>query len=328
MENLLEEIQQEILKDVPLSKILKKAKVLAYKLDSPEFKQWVELELNGYSGGDKVPQYRKLTGVPKGQFANAFRSISSLTIPMMNLPEWMRDWNEITFAMGVAQLEELMAAERSRLNKTDSKGLSTPWPGELLPFLSNTIVEGYSCFGAWTDMPLGAPARVLDAIRTKLQTFVLELEDRYPDLTIPGFKKPARPAREAIGAMATYIFHEGASMTNFNQQGQRVHTQYNAGRDINFSSVASRDDLVGALEQFKTQIEAAAKQGELPDEQATDAGYQVTKAIQQAKKPDADKQSILSHLGNVKTILEGVAAGAALLPVLQQAIESVSKLFS
>jgi hypothetical protein len=46
--SLFDEIQLEILSPASLSAVLRKAKVLAYRLKNQEFKNWIEHELNGY----------------------------------------------------------------------------------------------------------------------------------------------------------------------------------------------------------------------------------------------------------------------------------------
>jgi hypothetical protein len=121
-------------------------------------------------------------------------------------------------------------------------------------------------------------------------------------------------------------------MANFDMRGQRVTNQYNAGQDINFGAVQTPDDLVTVLERLNAQFIHAKDAGILSEEAATDAQYQVTKAAQQAKKPDPDKKSILDHLNNAKGIIENLVGGAAavggLVTSVAAAIQVVQKIFS
>jgi hypothetical protein len=117
-------------------------------------------------------------------------------------------------------------------------------------------------------------------------------------------------------------------MATFDQHGQQVNTQYNAGRDINFGSVNTATDLISELEKLKNQFAQAQTEGVLPEETATDAEYQVTKAIQQAKKPDPDKKTLLDHLTTTKALIENVAAASGLVTALVGAIQVVQKIFS
>lgn len=118
-------------------------------------------------------------------------------------------------------------------------------------------------------------------------------------------------------------------MAQFDMRGQKVTgNQYVAGRDMNFGAAQSQADLIGELEKLKGEFAKAAEQGILPEEAATDAQYQVTKAVQQAKKPDADKKTIVDHLTTAKTLIEGVTAAGGLVTALTTAIQVVQKLFS
>ena len=116
-------------------------------------------------------------------------------------------------------------------------------------------------------------------------------------------------------------------MAQFDMRGQRVTNQYNAGRDMNFGAVQTPGDLITVLEQLNEQFIQARESGVLSEETATDAQYQVTKAAQQAKKPDPDKKTIVDHLTTAKTLIEGVTAASGLVSALVSAIHVVQPLF-
>jgi hypothetical protein len=117
-------------------------------------------------------------------------------------------------------------------------------------------------------------------------------------------------------------------MTVFDQRGQHVTYQYNAAGDINFGAVQNRMEVVAQLEKLQAELSRAVEAGVFDDEEiATDAEYQVKKAVQQAKKPEPDKKSILEHLGEAKALIEGVTAAAGLVGGLAQAAALVQQLF-
>jgi hypothetical protein len=116
-------------------------------------------------------------------------------------------------------------------------------------------------------------------------------------------------------------------VANFDMRGQRVTNQYNAGRDINFGAIQTPEDLITAFEQLNEQFTQAKNAGVLNEETATDVQYQITKAAQQAKKPDPDKKTIMDHLTTAKMLIEGVAAASGLVTALAAAIQIVQKLF-
>ncbi|MFL5658926.1 MAG: hypothetical protein ACJ8CB_32675 [Ktedonobacteraceae bacterium] len=117
-------------------------------------------------------------------------------------------------------------------------------------------------------------------------------------------------------------------MAQFDMRGQRVTNQYNAGRDINFGAIQTPEDLITAFEKLNEQFMQAKEADVLSEETATDAQYQITKAAQQAKKPDPDKKTILDHLNSAKSLIEGITAASGLVTALVGAIGVVQKLFS
>ena len=63
MNSLIIELQRDAMnQDVHIFYLLRKALVAAKKLRLQEFENWIELELNGYSGQINIPKYRLVTG--------------------------------------------------------------------------------------------------------------------------------------------------------------------------------------------------------------------------------------------------------------------------
>jgi hypothetical protein len=60
---------------------------------------------------------------------------------------------------------------------------------------------------------------------------------------------------------------------------------------------------------------------------ATDAEYQLSKAINQAKKPAANQKMILENINGAKTVIESVAAAGGLVTGLLTAAEHLHKVF-
>jgi hypothetical protein len=108
---------------------------------------------------------------------------------------------------------------------------------------------------------------------------------------------------------------------------QRVTYQYNAAGDINFGAVQNRLDLVGELGKLQREMTTAVQAGLFDEETATDAEYQLTKAVQEAKKPAPNKRTLLDHLNSAKTLVEGVAAAGGLVTALTKAAELAQQFF-
>ena len=116
-------------------------------------------------------------------------------------------------------------------------------------------------------------------------------------------------------------------MATFDQRGQNVSYQYNAAGNINFGAVQNRQDFITELEKLKTELHKATDASVIDADVATDAEYQLSKAINQAKKPDANQKTILEHINGAKTLIEGVAAASGLVTGLLTAAEQAHKFF-
>lgn len=120
-------------------------------------------------------------------------------------------------------------------------------------------------------------------------------------------------------------------MTIFDQRNQQVSYQYNAAGDINFGAVQNRMELITELEKLKVEIARAGEARVIDAEVVTDADDQIAKAIQQAKKPTSEKQTVLGHLKNAKELVEdtagGVTAATGLVTALTKAAELAQTLF-
>ncbi len=116
-------------------------------------------------------------------------------------------------------------------------------------------------------------------------------------------------------------------MPIFDQRGQQVNYQYNAAGDINLGSVQNQAQLIEELGKLKSELSKAAEAQVIDAEIFTDADYQMTKAIQQAKKPEPDKKGIMDHLNNTKSLLEGVSAASGIATVLNEVVQIVVSLF-
>lgn len=114
----------------------------------------------------------------------------------------------------------------------------------------------------------------------------------------------------------------------FDQRGQKVRgKQYNAERDINFGMVQHARDLAAELEKLKSGIAQAKDTGSIDEEKAADVEYHITKAVQEAKKPQPNKKTLLDRLNAAKSTVEDIAAMGGFVTTLVSTIDTVRKLF-
>lgn len=114
----------------------------------------------------------------------------------------------------------------------------------------------------------------------------------------------------------------------FDQRGQNVNSQTNVAGDAYIAMAQNRTDLVSELVKLKAQITDAHAQGVLSKDIATDAKEHITKAVEQAKKQNPDKQTILDHINGGKALIEGVSTATSLITGFIEAAEIVRKFFA
>lgn len=333
--NLISEIQKGILDpSVLLSSTLRKAKVLAYRLKNNEFKGWVDRELNGYTGGrNALPDYRRLGSQSYGTFASIAKVAKNVPIPPLCLPDEFQEFSENLFMPeGIRALESLVESGNSTIQYN--------WPANLIAIAGDQIYERMTCLGAWRVISKSQIEQIIDTVRNRLLTFLLELEQIEPQLgEILPDEEPTIPNDKILQVFQTHVWggcnvigsgtalSQEETMTVFDQRGQRVDYQYNAAGDINFGSIESSTDIAVQLEKLDIELARAVHAGLFDEDTATDAQYHLRKAVQQAKKPEPGKKTILKHLNEAKSLIQGVAAAAGLVTALLKAAEMVQKFF-
>src|ERR1017187_5319112 len=117
--SLLREIQAAATESkVDIPTVLRKAKILAVRLQYPEFEAWVDRELNGYAGRSSLPPYRVLPVGVRGHIHRWGLHMNDVPIMTTFLPENLRAWGEeCCFYQPIAAL---VSADRksTRLNSS------------------------------------------------------------------------------------------------------------------------------------------------------------------------------------------------------------------
>src|SRR5579862_9858580 len=108
MPSLVEELQRDALNGtVPSSDLLRKALVVATKLNLVEFRIWVECELEGYPAGD-VPEYRQTSG--QVYFFNPVTGPRPVLFPDREIAEGLSSYD---YHEAIGLIEELASADDS-----------------------------------------------------------------------------------------------------------------------------------------------------------------------------------------------------------------------
>lgn len=237
--------------------LLRKCKVLAYRLGNGPFKEWVDHELSGYPLGVALPEYRKdRRGRVVAEVAGSFgRSMSNVPVPISLLPDG-RKWNVMDFRQGVAELRAVVANTKQAGKNSVING----FPPEV--FASLEVVEGFSTMAMQLNISLATVEGILDQIRTRALTFALELESADPSALETG--------QSSLGErQVTAIFNNVILGGNVNL------AQGNAGSvnqavlgvvEGDLESLMARLDDLGIAEEERRELREAieADEGERP----------------------------------------------------------------
>ena len=163
-------------RDIALSSLLRKCKILSARLNHHEFKVWVEKELNGYESDEELPSYRIMKVMSKGHFSGAFGSgLRNANIPTYIVDKEYREYIEHAYlTLGIGGLESLIS------NSPDGI-IRQVWAPELLSIWGEKFYEDMYCIEAWKVIPVATIENILNIVRNKILSFVLEIEAENPE---------------------------------------------------------------------------------------------------------------------------------------------------
>ncbi|OPY81805.1 MAG: hypothetical protein A4E65_00994 [Syntrophorhabdus sp. PtaU1.Bin153] len=105
----------------------------------------------------------------------------------------------------------------------------------------------------------------------------------------------------------------------FDQRGQHVQYQYNAAGNINFAAAQDATQLVLQLDLLKQELIKAREEKAISELTESKAKTPLLEAIEEAKRPEPDRKSLLSHLAQAKGYLKDIAALTGLVEAITEA---------
>jgi hypothetical protein len=173
---LLGDIQARAVDDgASVASLLRRCLLLANRLSYPPLGEWAAQELEGYPADVELPSYRLARSGAYGNFLGlGHMQRRGVTIPAGALPAAHRRFAESLF------LRDGVAAYESILPQARAGELRVPWPGDLTLSHQNSLLEGWILTDAFQVVPPGVIPGLLDALRTKVLKFAMELERLSP----------------------------------------------------------------------------------------------------------------------------------------------------
>lgn len=283
MTTLLRQIQDEAVDhNVPVTSLLRRALVLARRLDYPPLAEWAQCELDGYPKGADLPEYRAWRPANVlGDFSGYMQS------SIRNQPLWSgavdERFHRLLFGF---ELRHGVAEYQSAVANGDNH-MVFPWDQNFVAFHQDAFLQDYSLVTARRVVNVTQLEQLLDAVRTRLLNFALEIEAEAPDAGEADAGAPAVPAERVAAAFEIHITGDHNVVAT-------------AGRDVHQHVVLDDDPRWLSLRSALAQ-EVGLSESELME-------------LQQALEADAQRQLPPGSLGPATTkwyqrITEKIASG-------------------
>ena len=217
---MLDELQEFIAElaqhEVDLTSSLRKAKILTSALHSPELDEWINSELDGYTGSARVPDYRLFTADNYGDFAGPASAgvpeggaSTTLRISTDDLPQDVKD-----FAEKLVMLDGVRALQAHE-DEDDKKS----WPLNLVVAAqeATALQGGLFLTNAYQHIPAAVYTDILEKVRNRLFSFLLDLQNSSPT--------PEGSNESTIGRLVNYHIYGGQNV--FNTDVDQVNPQVN-----------------------------------------------------------------------------------------------------
>ena len=261
---LIRQLQGDIVNpDISLASILLKAKILAYRLRNDELKNWVDSELNGYPDDTSIPCYRRYTAQNYGDFLTFDRHFKNVPISSIDLPDPVREFAQgISMGQGVGSLEDL----KNHPGMRKDGAIQYAWPPEVIEFVAeHGPYANMRLVSAWKLINDKDITHILDIVRNKLLTFVLELQDQFPELTESDDKIGEVPPERITYMYNTHIHGNQnvvAAGTNITQNVQQE------VRSNDLDSLLSYLKSIGVSEEDAQELKEAVEEDGPAEESA------------------------------------------------------------
>jgi hypothetical protein len=169
---LLRQIQTELASsDVDVVVVLRKCKILARRLHSAEFEQWVDWELNGYPADAEVPEYRTVHPVHYANFSNGYHSVEHHPISTLIIDEnWRHLFDPYRYRAGIESIKTLAATDGGGMLHRD----------DFIFLLKNKVVT-LPCTRFWSQISEVELKQIISAVISRLLDFTMDIEAENPN---------------------------------------------------------------------------------------------------------------------------------------------------
>ena len=285
---LLRQIQDELASsDVDVVAVLRKCKILARRLHSDQFAQWVDWELNGYPADAEVPAYRTVHPVHYASFSNGYWSIQQHPISTLLIDkEWRRHFEPFLYRAGIEAVKALAASDGGGMLQRND-----------LRFLLKYKAVDLPCHQFWSKISEVELKQIISAVTNRLLDFVMDIEAANPNAgEAPPSEVPVPPGK--VQQLVHNHFHGpvGNIAQNSSSFRQTATLNFDQVREV---AIAIRTQLATA--PFEQSARATAE-------------AQLATIDAQLASPSPNEGIVREAGRSLRTIIEAAIAGAIVQP--------------
>lgn len=294
MSSIVLELQKEITNcDCDIASVLRKAHIIAVKLNLTEFDDWITKELNGYDNYDDIPDYREIRGVFK-----AFNQQHGL-IPVMSNDKIIGE------ALNKRKMFDSAYELTSICNSSKNDIAILKYPMEI----SAEIAKRYS-IPYLTSFSLHVSVHDIKAIIDKIKTCILDWTLKLEEKGI-------------LGDDMTFNNNEIESAKGLPQQINNYYNCNITGDVENSQIISGNNNTINYnenIEEILNELETAIKSEHISDSDISDAIeilHEINNKIKKAEKPNIIK----ALLTGLKTSLTVASAANGTLALIEKVVD-------
>lgn len=290
MASFISELQKEILNgNCDIINVLRKAHLIATKLQLKDFDNWIQLELNGYgNNSDAIPDYRIIHGELKAQ--NPYHGWVPVMIDSDKLTK-----NICEQKLSISVSEIIKLCDEASLGYVQYSLSSEQ--SFLLSALSNIkmIVLPHAVFFSVHKLKT-----IIENIKNCLLEWTIKLEAQGITGEDMSFSDKEKQAAQHVPQTANYYIYGNASVNNASIKDSNLVVGDNA--TLTFTYEKAKE----LLSEISDSVDAETKLSKIDKETAGELIQDVNEKVKNKKKPSIIKSALIG----LKDFLIGVGASA------------------
>ena len=212
--SLLREIQASVMQeaDIDVGRVLLKLRFLASRLGSDHLEEWNKYELDGYSEGIPVPNYRKMRVSYTGIFTNPNGgSLDNVPIPPALINKYAGErWVTYEMREGIAEIDDLV-----RSGKNAKGGALQIEVSDLILLLQGKVYEAMACNSITCLLSISEVVALQFSVRKRVLDLTIELEKKIPTAEEITIETPSITLPTETAKTTTRIAHQTIYTDNY-----------------------------------------------------------------------------------------------------------------